>query len=533
MLTPNTVIQNYRLVRKLGEGGMGEVWLAEHSTINRKVAIKVLHAQYARNPKIQQRFRNEAATLSKLKHPNIVALYDFIESDADIYLVMEYVEGRNLEEVVRTDTGPMPTKMLLQIFQQILSAVGYAHQQGVVHRDIKPSNFMIDAHGAVKVLDFGIAKLLEDDQHLTKTGLRMGTTFYMSPEQVNTEAVDHRSDIYSLGVTLFFLATGKAPYEGETSEYKVFDQIVRTPLPAGRTVYVGVAPEVDAVIAKATKKAPADRFQACGEFLEAVNKKQEKAKQMPRDPQRKKWTRILFERAVLIVGLLFIAIPLLLHSFEAAEENTTSMPERRNNDSALIDSVLASTFEGILDNPQDLGIPDSDGDGLHDGMDSCDQDVGFDRNCGCPDVDLDKDGVFDFSDECPYTPGLVENRGCPKASKSNEEAMELLGLSHHAWSAYISLSWEDDYNNLLLKPKMRLKKLADRMNDAGPSFRLYIVAFHDKRQNKQADLEMARKRVQSVKNFLSKCGLPPRHISTVVYEKIGCIRPVEMSVVLE
>ncbi|HEX2899748.1 MAG TPA: serine/threonine-protein kinase [Bacteroidia bacterium] len=256
MLTPNTKIQNYSLIRKLGEGGMGEVWLAEHLTIDRKVAIKVLHAQYARNPKIQQRFRNEAATLSKLKHPNIVALHDLIERDADIYLVMEYVEGRNLEEIVRTDTGPMPTEILYKVFSQILAAVGYADQQVVVHRDIKPSNFMMGADGVVKVLDFGIAKLLEDDQQLTRTGMRMGTTFYMSPEQVNNEAVDFCSDIYSLGVTLFFLATGKAPYEGETSENKVFDQIVRTPLPEGRTVYVGVAPMVDMVIAKATANEP-------------------------------------------------------------------------------------------------------------------------------------------------------------------------------------------------------------------------------------------------------------------------------------
>ncbi len=340
MLTPNTVIQNYRLVRKLGEGGMGEVWLAEHLTIARKVAIKVLHAQYARNPKIQQRFRNEAATLSKLKHPNIVALYDFIESDSDIYLVMEYVEGRNLEEVVRTDTGPMPTAKLLQVFKQILSAVGYAHQQGVVHRDIKPSNFMIGDDGVVKVLDFGIAKLLEDDQHLTKTGLRMGTTFYMSPEQVNTEAVDHRSDIYSLGVTLFFLATGKAPYEGETSEYKVFDQIVRTPLPAGRTVYVGVAPEVDAVIAKATKKAPADRFQGCGEFWEgfAAPAKPVLPKEKMPTASYPNWKRI----SAMIFLLSFIVIAVLLISKNVKGTEPYSSTEEREiliADSIYVDSL--------------------------------------------------------------------------------------------------------------------------------------------------------------------------------------------------
>lgn len=245
---------------------MGEVWLGEHLTISRKVAIKLLHPQYARNEKIRQRFRNEAATLSKLKHPNIITLYDFIESDSDFYLVMEYVEGRNLEEVVRFETGPMPTNILEKVFGQILAAVGYAHSQGVIHRDIKPSNFMMDSAGNVKVLDFGIAKLLEDDQHLTRTGMRMGTTFYMSPEQVNTEAIDHRSDVYSLGVTLFFLATGKAPYEGETSEYKIFDQIIRKPLPLARSIYVGVSPTIDKMIQKATAKVPRDRYAGCEEF---------------------------------------------------------------------------------------------------------------------------------------------------------------------------------------------------------------------------------------------------------------------------
>ncbi len=447
MLTPNTVIQNYRLVRKLGEGGMGEVWLAEHLTIARKVAIKVLHAQYARNPKIQQRFRNEAATLSKLKHPNIVALYDFIESDSDIYLVMEYVEGRNLEEVVRTDTGPMPTAKLLQVFKQILSAVGYAHQQGVVHRDIKPSNFMIGDDGVVKVLDFGIAKLLEDDQHLTKTGLRMGTTFYMSPEQVNTEAVDHRSDIYSLGVTLFFLATGKAPYEGETSEYKVFDQIVRTPLPAGRTVYVGVAPEVEAVIAKATKKAPAERFQGCGEFWEGFAK-HEKPKQIPKDSQGKKGPRILAERAILIIGLLFIAIPLVLTSFvpsESKTNNTTetiknvptypevSIPQKEIPKEARIDPELDSDQDGIKDKndrcPElkgDLsanGCPDQDGDGLFDKLDICPTKKGARGNSGCPDTD--GDGIFDDLDYCDSVKGTAEYHGCPDQASLSRSWIEM------------------------------------------------------------------------------------------------------------
>ncbi len=264
---PNTIIQNYRLLSKLGEGGMGEVWLAEHVTIDRKVAIKILHAHYSRNADLRARFRNEAVTLSKLQHPNIVAFYDLIEADEHICLVMEYVKGRNLDEIIRWETGPLTPARLGTIFKQVLLAFDHAHRAGVIHRDIKPSNFMLTDDGVLKVLDFGIAKLLGDDQQLTRTGTRMGTTFYMSPEQVNGGKVDQRSDIYSLGVTLFVLATGKNPYEGETVEFKVYNRIVHEPLPRAGSVYPGVSSAVERLIQKATAKEPKDRFQNCGEFL--------------------------------------------------------------------------------------------------------------------------------------------------------------------------------------------------------------------------------------------------------------------------
>ena len=264
---PNTIIQNYRLLSKLGEGGMGEVWLAEHVTIARKVAIKILHAHYSRNADLRARFRNEAVTLSKLQHPNIVAFYDLIEADEHICLVMEYVKGRNLDEIIRWETGPLTPGRLGAIFKQILLAFDHAHRAGVIHRDIKPSNFMLTDDGTLKVLDFGIAKLLADDQQLTRTGTRMGTTFYMSPEQVDGGKVDQRSDIYSLGVTLFVLATGKNPYEGETVEFKVYSRIVQEPLPLASSVYPGVTAAVDRLIQRATAKDPNARFQSCGEFL--------------------------------------------------------------------------------------------------------------------------------------------------------------------------------------------------------------------------------------------------------------------------
>jgi serine/threonine protein kinase len=261
------VVGSYTITGFVGEGGMGNVWEGRHPSIDRRVAIKVLHPQYARNEQVRERFRKEAAMLAKLQHPNIVALYDYVELPDQLCLVMEYVDGVNLDDLIRKQTGPLPNEKLGPLFKQMLSAIAYAHQNNVIHRDIKPANFMVTKDGTVKVLDFGIAKLLENDQQLTKTGLRMGTTFYMSPEQVNGLPVDHRTDIYSLGVTLFVLATGQLPFEATSTEFQVYSKIVNEPLPKPSAVYPGVSPNVELLIYKATAKNPAARFQTCEEFM--------------------------------------------------------------------------------------------------------------------------------------------------------------------------------------------------------------------------------------------------------------------------
>ncbi len=270
-LNPGTVIQNYRLVRFIGDGGMGTVWLAEHTHLDRKVAIKCLHTQYARNAGIRARFKQEAATLAMLQHPGIVTLHDYIEDDEGAYLILEYVDGLPLDEHIQQVSGPIPAPKLREMFGQILEGFIYAHSKMIVHRDIKPSNFLVTAAGKVKILDFGIAKILTDhDRKLTKTGMNMGTVYYMSPEQVKGEAVDVRSDIYSLGVTLFQMATARCPYPQDTTEFFVYDQIVNHPLPNASDFYPGVPKSIEAIIAKATAKRPEDRFQDCVAFLEAL-----------------------------------------------------------------------------------------------------------------------------------------------------------------------------------------------------------------------------------------------------------------------
>jgi serine/threonine protein kinase len=264
-------IGNYKVTKFIGDGGMGQVWLAEHTLLGRKVAIKSLHPQFARNAGIRARFKQEAATLAHLQHPNIVALHDYIEEGDDAFLVMEYVEGTPLDELITHQTGPIPTEQLRELFGQILDGFVYAHSKRVVHRDIKPSNFLVTKDGNVKILDFGIAKILtESNQKLTKTGASMGTVLYMSPEQVRGEALDIRSDIYSLGVTLFQMATGQCPYNAESSEFLVYDQIVNKPLPPASQIYPGVTAAMEALISKATQKLAANRFQDCAEFKRAL-----------------------------------------------------------------------------------------------------------------------------------------------------------------------------------------------------------------------------------------------------------------------
>lgn len=257
-------VGSYVILSLIGDGGMGTVYLGEHERLRRKVAIKMLHPHLSRKPGISQRFFNEAKTLARLQHPNIVALYDYIEKGDELFLIMEYVQGQDLEALIQNKYGPIPGKVLDDIFRQILDAMTYAHSQNVVHRDIKPSNFILSENGQVKVLDFGIAKIMDEiEEGLTKTGTRLGTPFYMSPEQVQGAEVGIPSDIYSLGVLLFALSTGKMPYRDLNSEFEVFREIVSSPLPQASSLYPGVSKEVERVISKAMEKRPEDRFRDC------------------------------------------------------------------------------------------------------------------------------------------------------------------------------------------------------------------------------------------------------------------------------
>lgn len=266
-----TVVQNYEIDELIDEGGMGSIYLGVHRFLKREVAIKDLNPLLRNKPEIIERFRNEALILSKLYHPNIVALYDYVENPNGYYIIMEYVKGETLAEYIDNTTGPIPERRAISIFLKILDAVGYAHSKNILHRDIKPSNFIINEDNDIKILDFGIAKsIARHSKNITQTGLKVGTTMYMSPQQVKGQVLDRRSDIYSLGVTLFQMVTGQLPYDDTSTEYDLYNLIVNEPFPEPKDFYVGVSPEMSQVILKATAKRPLDRYQSCDEFSKAL-----------------------------------------------------------------------------------------------------------------------------------------------------------------------------------------------------------------------------------------------------------------------
>lgn len=259
----NSTIGKYKITRLIGEGGMACVYEAEHEMLGTKVAIKVLNPILSTNLQIKERFRNEAKLMGSLRHPNITRVIDFDEKPQRLSIIIEYLEGEDLNQKIKRD-GPLSEKLFSEIFTQLLNALQYAHDKDIVHRDIKPSNIFIQPNGQVKILDFGIAKLFGHGNEMTLTGAQLGTPVYMSPEQVKADkSIDHRSDIYSLGVTMFYGIYGKPPYNTNTdSHFDIFNKIVYEPLPN-----LSAASKYYDIVLKACQKNRNERFQSCREML--------------------------------------------------------------------------------------------------------------------------------------------------------------------------------------------------------------------------------------------------------------------------
>ena len=272
----------YQIVRKLGEGGMGTVYEAEHALIGRRAAIKVLHASYSQNQDIVERFFNEARAATAVAAPGIIQIFDFGYHPSGVaYIVMEYLDGEPLDARLRR-LGRLPVEQAARICRQVAIALSAAHRRGIVHRDLKPENIVLiedpEVPGGerVKVLDFGIAKLAGDEgvpRTATRTGAVLGTPDYMSPEQcrgAGSVPIDHRADIYSLGCILFALVTGRPPFSGEGSGDLIVAHICHDPTPPSRRV-PGLPAELDAVVLRCLAKQPSDRFASMTELAEALS----------------------------------------------------------------------------------------------------------------------------------------------------------------------------------------------------------------------------------------------------------------------
>lgn len=251
----------------LGEGGMANVYYAENS-IGKAAAIKILKPSIAQDFSIQERFRQEAMVMVRLKHPNIREVYDLVGDGDDLVIVMEYLEGYDLAEIINRK-GVITENTLRPLLQQILEGLGYAHRQGIVHRDIKPSNIFYTSNRQIKLLDFGIAKIA-GELGQTKTGQVMGSPLYMSPEQVKgSKEIDQRTDIYSLGVCVYNLITGQKPYDHRSlSEFEIQTKIVKDSLPK----LSEASPALNRIVSMCTEKEPTQRFQNCQEILDALKK---------------------------------------------------------------------------------------------------------------------------------------------------------------------------------------------------------------------------------------------------------------------
>src|SRR5262245_37127178 len=253
---------DFHLLRPIGKGGMGHVLLAEQRSLRRKVAVKLLKPELAANASALKRFRSEAESAARINHANIVQVYAIGEHDGVNYMAMEYVEGRNLRDFL-TRKGPPELPVALSIMRQVAAALQRAGELGVVHRDIKPENILLTRKGEAKVADFGLSRCFADDQqplNITQSGMTMGTPLYMSPEQVQGRPVDHRSDIYSFGVTCYHMLTGEPPYRGATAFEVAMQHVQAEPRPV-QEFRPDAPPELSAVIQKMLAKNPEDRFQ--------------------------------------------------------------------------------------------------------------------------------------------------------------------------------------------------------------------------------------------------------------------------------
>ncbi|MFA7228342.1 MAG: protein kinase [Melioribacteraceae bacterium] len=310
------VIDNYKIVSILGKGGMGTVYKAYDIKLDRYIAIKMLSpASGGDQERFIERFKREAKNQAKLSHPNIVAVYGFIEYSNLLGIVMEYVEGESLEKVIERQ-GRFNLYDVIYIMKQLLLGIGYAHSKGFVHRDIKPSNIILNKEGITKIMDFGISKSLIDNG-MTKTGSKIGTVYYMSPEQIKSEDVTNRSDIYSIGCTAYEMIIGEPPF-AFPSEYEVMDAHLKKNAPRLSDKMSGIPPKVESIVLKAMEKSPMSRYGSCEEMFNDVQELDNEVAKLTsyfkRSEPRSKRYKLFAITAYIVFTIVLIGLSYLVYN---------------------------------------------------------------------------------------------------------------------------------------------------------------------------------------------------------------------------
>jgi len=343
-----TVVDDrYTLEKKIGTGGMADVWLAEDQELDRQVAIKILHDRFAQDKEFVERFRREAQSAAGLQHSNVVSIFDRGEFRDTYFIAMEYVDGPQLKELVK---GGMGTEDAIEFTRQILKAARFAHRKGIIHRDLKPQNVLIDDEGRARVADFGIARGGSSD--ITATGSVMGTAQYLSPEQAQGKETTERSDIYSIGVILYEALTGRVPFEGDSAVAVALKQVSESPRRPS-AINPKVPPALDAVVMRALAKDPDARFKDADAFLKALDAA-EKAPDTPRPEDTAAFAAVSPEGE-------HVDPTEMMGDEEYYDEEDRRRRRRRLIMAAVLVAVVAGLVAFFLTRPSEVKVPNVTG----------------------------------------------------------------------------------------------------------------------------------------------------------------------------